>query len=315
MAVEALCVLGHPDRAIARAENDDGPDVELPKATQRIKTDEWRGATGRIGRWGDWKELYLAELSEARWQDVLDRWCARFAPGICAAATHGAIRTAHAARALSRRDTPERRGELARGLGYWAAAYQELPTRASDRARASSYADALERVPLLSEKLGRTPDGSIVEGLRRLSDLDGFADARDLVAMPEDVGAGLSALSATFAREYLRHGTRNDAIAFVHAVTGPCALRRIAPHVKPETARAAFPYAWQAAAGIHAAYARKQNEPRAVEPKLAPPELVVRAVENGDDHAIKFTEVLLAEHAIAPDPVYLAAAEDAVARL
>jgi hypothetical protein len=38
-------------------------------------------------------------------------------------------------------------------------------------------------------------------------------------------------------------------------------------------------------------------------------------VENGDEHAIKFTEALLAEHALRPDPAYLAAAEDAVERL
>ena len=105
-------------------------------------------------------------------------------------------------------------------------------------------------------------------------------------------------------------------IAFVHAVTGPAALRKIAPHVRPETARAALPYAWQAAAGIYAAYARRDNprrDPR--ESRLTPPELAERALANGDEHAIKFTEALLAEHALRPDPAYLAAAEDAVERL
>jgi len=38
-------------------------------------------------------------------------------------------------------------------------------------------------------------------------------------------------------------------------------------------------------------------------------------VDNGDDHAIKFTEALLAENEIRSDPAYLAAAEDAVERL
>ena len=148
-----------------------------------------------------------------------------------------------------------------------------------------------------------------------MGEIEGFADARDLVGPPDDVGAELSKLTAFFARAYLRHGTRHDAIAFVHSVTGPCALRRIAPHVKPETARAAFPYAWQAAAAIYCAYGRPEDEPRQIEPKLAPAELAARAVENGDDHAIKLTEVLLAEHALVPDAAYLAAAEDAVARL
>ena len=51
----------------------------------------------------------------------------RLAPGLMAAATHGWLRTAHAVRGLGRRQTPERLAELARGLAYWAARYQEVP--------------------------------------------------------------------------------------------------------------------------------------------------------------------------------------------
>jgi hypothetical protein len=35
-------------------------------------------------------------------------------------------------------------------------------------------------------------------------------------------------------RAYLRHGTRHNTIALIHAVTGPCALRELAPYVEPE---------------------------------------------------------------------------------
>jgi hypothetical protein len=66
---------------------------------------------------------------------------------------------------------------------------------------------------------------------------------------------------------------------------------------------------------VYAAYARRDHAAPHVEPKLPAAALAGRAVENGDEHAIKLTEVLLAEHALAPDPAYLAAAEDAVARL
>src|SRR5262249_59284171 len=127
--------------------------------------------------------------------------------------------------------------------------------------------------------------------------------------------AAIPALTATSARVYLRHGTSHDAIAFVHAVTGPCSLRRMAPFIKPETARAALPYAWQAAAAIYSAFGRPDDKPKSEESKLAPSELSTKAVQNGDAHAIKFTEVMLAEHKLNPDPVYLAAAEDAVGRL
>ena len=327
MVAEALCALGFSDRAVAWVAGYRGPLIEVPRPSRKIDPARWRDALGprldasswegALARWGDWVAYFTAELGAAPWRDVLDTWCARLAPGLSAAATHGAIRTAHAARALGRRETPERRAELARGLAYWAAAYEELPARPAAGAAAASYADALARVPLCWERSHAAPTGNIVNGLRAAGSLDGFAAARDLAPPPADAGAALSALSATFAGVYLRHGARHHPIAFVHAVTGPCALRRIAPFVKSATARAAVPYAWQAAAGIYAAYARRDDAERAGEPqpRLGRTELAARAVDNGADHAIKFTEVLLAEHALRPDPVYLAAAEDAVARL
>lgn len=325
MVAEALCALGRADRAVAWVEGYRAPLIELPRPSARIARDAWRAALGpraaastweaALERWADWRAFFGNELSDARWQDVLDTWVGRLAPGLCAAATHGVIRTAHAARALSRRESPERHGELARGLAYWASAYQELPARARTGERVKAYDRALEQVPLYWVEQGRKPPGNIVNGLRSLDELERFADTRDLVVVPADVSTALSALTATFARVYLRHGTQHDTIAFVHAVTGPCALRRLAPHLRPETAREALPYAWQAAAGIYAAYARSDDAGTLSEPRLTRAELAARAVENGDEHAIKFTEVLLAEHDVNPDPVYLAAAQDAVGRL
>jgi hypothetical protein len=232
------------------------------------------------------------------------------------AATHGAIRTAHAVRALGRRDTPERRGELARGLAYWASSYEELPARRRIGPQAETFAKALEEVPLYWEAFGRTPEGrNIVEALRHVRELGSFAEVRDLIAAPVDLSAAISALTATFARVYLRHGTKHDTIAFVHAVTGPCSLRRIAPYIRPATARAALPYAWQTAAALYSAYARKSDPHGKSESKLTRDELAARAVSQRDEHAIKFTEVMLAEHALNPDPTYLAAAEAACKQL
>ena len=106
--------------------------------------------------------------------DVLDRWVGRLAAGMSAAATHGVIRTAHAARALGRRETPECLAELTRGLACWAAAYEELRWWPRPRRRPAT----------------------------------------------------------------------------------PRLLRgKLAPHVRPETARSALPYAWQAAAAIYLAAA------------------------------------------------------------
>jgi hypothetical protein len=326
MVAEALCALGYSDRAVAWVKDYDAPVLQLPAPSSRIDCNEWRAALGpRVGaasweatnaRWGDWKEFFLGELSRALWQEVLDVWVGRLTPGMCGAATHGVIRTAHAVRALARRETPERRGELARGLAYWASSYEELPAGGRHAPQVQTFARALAEVPLYWEAFGRTPDGrNIVEVLRHVREVEGFAEVRDLLAEPADLSTALSALTATFARVYLRHGTQHDAIAFVHAVTGPCSLRRLAPHVKPKTARAALPYAWQTAAAIYSAYARGRDLRRAEVSKLTPGELAARAVKNGDAHAIKFTEVMLAEHKLNPDPVYLAAAEDVTRRL
>ena len=93
-------------------------------------------------------------------------------------------------------------------------------------------------------------------------------------------------------------------------------LRRIAPHVSAKTAAAAFPYAWQTAAAVYCAYAnRDRSAPTVAESKRSAADLVDRAIDNGNDHAIKLTEVLLAEHALKPDVAYFAAAEDAITRL
>ena len=44
-------------------------------------------------------------------------------------------------------------------------------------------------------------------------------------------------------------------------------------------------------------------------------ELIDRAIACGDEHAIKFTEVCLREHALKPDPAFLAAADHAIQML
>jgi hypothetical protein len=232
------------------------------------------------------------------------------------AATHGVIRTSHAVRAIGRRETPERRAELARGLAYWASSYEELPGGAKPPRVTSAFTDALADVPLYWDAFERSPAGrNIVEQLRHVAELEKFGQVRGLIAQPKDLSAALSALSATFARVYLRHGSRHHIIAFVHAVTGPASLRRLMPYIRPETAHAAFPYAWQTAAAIYAAYVRRDDPPMREEPSMGRSELAEAAIRNGADHAIKFTEVMLSEHALQADPVFLAAAEFAVKRL
>jgi hypothetical protein len=100
-------------------------------------------------------------------------------------------------------------------------------------------------------------------------------------------------------------------IAFIHAVTGPSAIRLLLPHVKPEETSNMLRYGWQMAAGLYAAFGRvpAASLPQGLEQSKE--DLIDRAVATGDEHAIKFTEACLREHALNPKPVYLMAARHA----
>jgi hypothetical protein len=124
----------------------------------------------------------------------------------------------------------------------------------------------------------------------------------------------VSALTETFARVSLAN-THDllSAITFVHGVTSATALRSLLPHLPDAVARDALRYAWQAGAALYAAFATAPPAPADVEPPRESLEtLVDMAIANGDEHAIKMTEACVREHALAPSPVYLAAARRAL---
>jgi hypothetical protein len=219
-------------------------------------------------------------------------------------------------RSLARKDTPLRRHELAEGLGYWAARYYRLP---------EAHEQAAPRPQLPSEAIGRVervPDdrqvlsGNITDRLAPLSDFAPFRDVAGLVDPSSDASRFLSDLTVTFARIYLEQTqTGMGVITFIHGVTGPSAVRLLLPHVPPDVQASLLRYAWQAAAGFYAALGRPPATVASSASVPSPPDLVDRAVGNGDEHAIKFTEACLREHAILPRPVFLEAARDATSRL
>jgi hypothetical protein len=132
MGPEALVGLGLGDRVeewIARhaVRPYEAPSTGLPLPSV------WRQAVGRQDCHGDWLRYFESELNAGPFEPVLGRWIERFAPGAGALLFHGLIRTAHAARALEHKDTPARRGELARGLALWAIGIKSLPEEATNR--------------------------------------------------------------------------------------------------------------------------------------------------------------------------------------
>src|SRR5262249_23841182 len=82
---------------------------------------DWRQALGDYHRLPEWIGYFTQAIDDDGWPAVVATWVPRLMPALRTALFHGAIRTAHAVRAIDAVDTPPRRGELARALGYSAA--------------------------------------------------------------------------------------------------------------------------------------------------------------------------------------------------
>ncbi len=126
MACEALATLGCEElvepwarRSVSMVGR--GPAAVDPGSRDRF---DWQDALGRYGRLPEWLGFFAASMADEGWPPVVARWVPRLMPGLSTALFHGAIRTAHAVRAVDAADTAPRRAELARALGYWAARFR-----------------------------------------------------------------------------------------------------------------------------------------------------------------------------------------------
>jgi hypothetical protein len=305
MATEAMIRLGRQDDVEPWLDGYLRRLEEPPRAAGTITNQTWREALGDQRRVADW-ELYLRDqLAGEPWQLVLARWWPRLIPGLAAAATHGIIRTSHAARGLAAAQTSERLAELARGLAYWAATYLELPGTARTQGPLDLDA-AIGGLPVAPGPIGWQ---LITERIRvGLADEPRFPAAVGALRPPADVSADLLGLGTTFARVFLMYG-RAQPIAFLHAVTASVAARSVLGLLPAEHARPSYDALWQVAAALYSCYAG-DAVPEAL-PAAAPPApdvLADRAVGTGDEHAIKLTEACLRLHSELPDPVLLHAA-------
>ncbi len=313
MAAEAMCAMGRADAVMPWVERYRKRLVAYPAARERITDANWQSALGDLSRHADWSAYFRNEIAERPWQDVLEQWIARLAPALIAAAAHGVIRTGHAVRSLALADTPARRAELAEGLAYWAASYMTLPDNGAPPRRATP-SQAIADVALMPRERRLTKAASITDALAPLLEFEPFGDTAAMVDADADASAFLSDLTATFANVYLAN-TREilGAIAFIHGVTGPAALRPMLPYLSPATRSLALRHAWQSSASLYAAFgrhAKPRQEPGPVSESID--ELFDRAIATRDEHAIKFTEVCVRENALAPQPIYLAAARHAI---
>jgi hypothetical protein len=123
MGVEALVALGLEDRVDEMArqfERVPGPAVAGVPASDF----EWKVALGDYHLLPEWIGHLERAIDDHGWQEVVEVWVPRLMPALSTKLFHGAIHVGHAVRSLTARDTPARRTELARALGYWGARYQ-----------------------------------------------------------------------------------------------------------------------------------------------------------------------------------------------
>jgi hypothetical protein len=122
MACEALaaldCDIEIPDWA--RRFGRKGADAVDPIVPRQF---DWESAFGDIRQLPDWVGFFAQAIGDEGWTPVVETWVPRLMPALVVALFHGAIRAAHAVRAVAASDTEARRDELARALGYWAARF------------------------------------------------------------------------------------------------------------------------------------------------------------------------------------------------
>jgi len=308
MAAEALVALGCDDEVPQWVDHYRLQLGLMPETVLPLTPQTWHDALGIHRRVGDWVVFFRRQCSAAPWQAVLTEWFPRLIPGVMAAGTHGLIRTAHAVRALEDAETPLRVEELATALGYWAAYYQALPG-VPHLTGTCAIDQALDQVP----RIGRDYDWRVTprEFVRVLDTYPDFPKAVDAITAPETIAAALGALTEAGARLYLANALQYPLI-FIHAVTGPVALRRLLPHLSAAMQHTGFAYVWQAVAAWTAAFGSPATMPAWPDdvPPAAESEIVARSVETQDPHAIKFAEACLEAYRLHPQPVYLRAALD-----
>jgi Questin oxidase-like len=307
MAAEALIAMDRPDSVVNWVERYKKGLQSHPTARGEIPKTEWRQSLGNFNLSAEWIAFFDRELKEKPWRSVLNDWVTNLAPGLSAAAGHGLLRTAHITRRLAKKENERRLHELAEGLGYWAARYQILPSSQMNGPQKLQPSQAINQIKLLPDTQ-RLSGGSITRGLLRLDDFPPFADAINLVDTSGDPEKFISNLTETFATVYVENPSRRYIISFIHAVTAPSAIRLLLPYLSADAKRSALRYGWQLAAGIYSVFGETLIKTKADDDDESKQDLIDRAVKNGDEHAIKFTEACLREYALNPKPVYLLAA-------
>ncbi len=309
MASEALYTLGKSESIFPWLEKY-GKEFQKKKSPKgEIEIQTWKESLGKSELFPEWEKFFREQISSSSWQQILSSWVPNLAPGICADATHGVIRTGHAARSLGRKETHLRIGELASGLAVWASTYLELPS-SYDSDSDLSPKDAIGKVPFVPKEKKKF-SGTIVSSLEGLHDFPEFRPVIGFVKSPVQTENRISELTEIFSKVFLKNtDDLLTAIVFVHSVTSVSAFRNLLPYIKKTDQEKILQYSWQTSAALYSIFGKRNDfeilEFGSIESRE---EMIESAIQHGDEHVIKFTEVCLKEYDLNPSPVYLAAAK------
>src|ERR1700722_14696929 len=79
MVAEALCALGRADAVFLWIEAYRARMTARAQPHGPVDWSHWRTHLGRRDDFPEWRRLFAAELAEAPWRSVLDRWAMRLA--------------------------------------------------------------------------------------------------------------------------------------------------------------------------------------------------------------------------------------------
>ncbi len=267
MALVALHRLGADDqRLTAWYERYAARLPSAPAAETWVAGDAWPGRLGNPAAWASYRSLFAEWLLHESATEVLNQVLPQLMPGCAAAAFHGPIRLAYAARSAHV-------GELADALAYWACRWLRLGPLPPAPGRESDPERLLRRL-----QAGQSSQGLIVDRMRTAA---GSAALHAQVARLAIDERTLERLARASAKAYAGSGN----FTALHLLTACHAMRLLQIFIDDKAT--ALRWFWQAwACGVVAA--RLQRLPAA--PLLAWDRIVRAALSSDDEHVVKLVD-------------------------
>lgn len=197
-------------------------------------------------------------------------------------------------RALREQPTGPRLDELGQALAYWAARWQAIPGQRSPSG-SSEVESALDGLPAVGV------NGGARTRLARLEQVPTWPAALGALRSPSHVREVPSALDDLVDAAVTRYAlwAHGSPIMLVHAATAPRAAALALPALPEDLWLATYDTAWAVAAAISSAYRPTGGPPPRSNIELAATsieDIADLAVTSGDEHAIKFAEVVQESH-------------------